>query len=59
MLARQLEGSDADPLNEDQRKRMLAVLLEERKRIPAPNYSSGTAREDFTKAYVEWQDDYN
>lgn len=59
MLARQLEGSDADPMNADQRKRMLAALLEERKRIPSPNYSSGTAREDFTKAYVEWQDDYN
>jgi hypothetical protein len=59
MLSRQLEGSDAAPLSDDQRKRMLAALLEERKRIPTPNYSSGTAREDFAKAYVAWQDDYN
>lgn len=59
MLARQLEGSDADPMNADQRKRMLAALLEESKRIPAPSYSRGTTREDFAKAYVNWQDDYN
>jgi hypothetical protein len=59
MLVRQLEGSDAEPLNADQRKRMLAALLEERKRIPPPNFSSGSRREEFAKAYVEWQDDYN
>jgi len=59
MLARQLEGSDADAMNAEQRKRMLAALLEERKRVPPPSFSNGTAREDFAKAYVDWQDDYN
>ena len=38
MLARQIEGSDAAPLNEDQRKRLLAALIEERKRIPSPQF---------------------
>ena len=59
MLARQIEGSDAAPLNEDQRKRLLAALIEERKRIPPPQFPTGTDHGDFAKAYREWQSDYN
>lgn len=59
MLARQIEGSDADPLSSDQRKQLLAALIEERSRIPAPDYRRIAASEDFRKAYLDWQDDYN
>jgi outer membrane murein-binding lipoprotein Lpp len=59
MLARQIEGSDAAPLNEDQRKRLLAALIEERKRIPSPQFPTGTDDGDFAKTYSEWQADYN
>lgn len=59
MLARQLEGSDAAPLSDDQRKRLLAALIEERAQVPAPSYSRGTTSDDFKNAYVDWQEDYN
>ena len=59
VLARQIEGSDAIPLNEDQRKRLLAALIEERKRIPLPQFPAGTDPIDFAKAYGDWQTDYN
>jgi outer membrane murein-binding lipoprotein Lpp len=65
MVARQIEGSDAAPLNEDQRKRLLAALIEERKRIPSPQFPTGTGTgtaadaNDFAKTYSEWQADYN
>jgi|KBSMisStandDraft_5_1062788.scaffolds.fasta_scaffold127837_3 outer membrane murein-binding lipoprotein Lpp len=59
MLARQLEGSDVAPLDDDQRKRLLAALIEERKRTSSPQFSIGTDQDDFAKAYSEWQDDYN
>jgi outer membrane murein-binding lipoprotein Lpp len=57
-LARQLEGSDAT-LSAEQQKRMLAALIEERKRIPMPQFSDSTQAEDYAKAYAEWQNDYN
>lgn len=59
MLAQQIEGSDAASLNDEQRKRLLAALVEERNRIPAPGYSRGTTSEEYMKAYGDWQDDYN
>jgi len=61
MLARQIEGSDAAPLNEDQRKRLLAALIEERKRIPAPQFPTGTDAnaDDYAKTFSDWQADYN
>lgn len=59
MLARQLDGSDATPLSDDQRKRLLAALIEERNQVPAPNYDRGTTGEEFKNAYINWQDDYN
>jgi hypothetical protein len=59
VLVRQLEGSDAAPLNNDQRKRLLAALMEERKRIPLPQFPPGTDHGEFAKAYSDWQADYN
>ena len=57
-LARQLEGSDAT-LSDEQQKRMLAALVEERKRVPMPQFSDSTTQEEYSKAYAEWQADYN
>lgn len=59
VLARQIEGSDAAPLNNDQRKRLLAALVEERKRTPMPQFSGDTDQGDFAKTYSDWQEDYN
>ena len=58
MLARHIEGSDAAPLTADQRKRMLAALGEERKRVPAPIFSRESGEKDYLKASHEWQSDY-
>ncbi len=38
---------------------MLAALVEERKRIPMPKMSDSTMPEEYSKAYAEWQSDYN
>ena len=57
-LSRQLEGSDAT-LSDEQQKRMLTALIEERKRIPMPQMSDSTTPEEYAKAYAEWQADYN
>jgi hypothetical protein len=57
-LTRQLEGADAT-LNEDQQKRMLTALIDERKRIPMPQMSENATPEEYSKAYAEWQSDYN
>jgi hypothetical protein len=57
-LSRQLEGSDAT-LSDEQRERMLTALIDERKRIPMPQMSESTTPEDYSKAYAEWQNDYN
>ena len=57
-LNRQLEGVDA-VLNEDQQKRMLAALIEERRRVPMPQMADDASHDDYAKAYAEWQTDYN
>jgi outer membrane murein-binding lipoprotein Lpp len=57
-LTRQLEGADAN-LTDDQQKRMLAALIEERKRVPMPQFSENTTPEEYTKAYSDWQKDYS
>jgi len=59
MLARQIEGSDAAPLSDEQRKRLLAAIIEERKLVPPPDYRRGTPGEDFRTTYMDWQTDYN
>jgi superfamily II DNA helicase RecQ len=57
-LARQLEGADAS-LNADQQKRLLTAFVDERKRIPMPKMSDYPNPEDYSKAYTDWQSDYN
>jgi hypothetical protein len=57
-LTRQLEGADAT-LSEEQQKRLLTALIEERKRIPMPQMSENSTPEDYSKSYAEWQSDYN
>lgn len=58
MLSRQLESSDAR-LSEDQRKKLLAVYIEERARVPQPAYDEGTDPANYSKDMIAWQDDYN
>ncbi len=58
MLARQLEGYDA-ALSADQRKRLIDVYVEERKRVPMPEGYEGMDPETYQKSVANWQDDYN
>jgi hypothetical protein len=58
MLARQLEGYDA-PINEAQRQRLLKVMVEERDRIPAPDYVDGTDIVEYEKSRAAWDEAYN
>ena len=57
-IARQLEGVDAT-LSDEQRNRMVTAVAEERKRIPAPQWSNSATPEEYSKAFNEWQADYN
>jgi hypothetical protein len=57
-IARQLEGADAN-LTDDQQKRLLAALVEERKRVPMPQMSENSTPEEYSKTYADWQNDYN
>jgi outer membrane murein-binding lipoprotein Lpp len=57
-IARQLEGADAT-LSDEQQKRLVAALAEERKRIPTPQFANSVTPEDYSKAYAEWQADYS
>jgi len=57
MLERQLEGADSS-LSKDQRDRMITALAEERKRVPEPRFSESASREDYSKAMLAWQEDY-
>jgi hypothetical protein len=58
MLARQLDGYDA-PLTDDQRKRLVAVMSEERERVPMPAYTEGTDLDEYRKTRLAWEQDYN
>jgi len=57
-LARQLEGADA-ALTADQSKQLLALMVEERARIPQPQYTQSASPEEFQEEYLAWQADYN
>jgi hypothetical protein len=57
MLARQLDGADT-PLSDDQQKRLLTLITEELKRTPAPTMSDTGSLQDFSRAYMTWQEDY-
>jgi hypothetical protein len=56
-IAQQLDGVET-PLTDSQRSRMLDALVAERERIPMPSFTQGTSPEDSTKAYDDWQTDY-
>lgn len=58
MLARQFDGADT-PLSDDQKKRLLEVLAEERKRVPAPTMADATSLEEYSHDYIAWQGNYD
>jgi hypothetical protein len=57
-LARQLQGSDIT-LSPEQSKKLLAVYIEERGRVPSPQFSEGTDAVEYARSIQAWQDDYN
>jgi hypothetical protein len=59
ILARQLEGSDGSSLSAEQRKRLIAAIIEERKRIPMPTPATAGGAQDYMAAYADWETDYN
>jgi hypothetical protein len=58
MIARQLEGSDAPPLKDEQRKRLVAAISEERGRVPMPQFDANSDPASYSKLANEWQADY-
>jgi hypothetical protein len=56
-IARQLEAADLR-LDDAQREKLVTVLSEERKRIPAPEFVDGTSPEAYRQAWTAWQNDY-
>jgi hypothetical protein len=58
MLARQLEGNDV-ALSAEQRKRLVDVYVEERKRVPMPESYEGMDPEAYQQSVIAWQDDYS
>jgi hypothetical protein len=58
MLARQLEDHDV-ALSADQRKQLLSAYVEERTRVPMPEYVEGTDGAEYARSVNAWQDDYN
>jgi hypothetical protein len=58
MLARQLEDHDL-ALREDQRERLLAEYIDERRSVPMPEYIDGTDGAEYARQFNAWQDDYN
>ena len=57
-LARQLADQEV-PLSDSQRQKLLDVFLEERNRVPAPEYTAGMNDAEYSKAAVAWQNDYD
>lgn len=58
MIARQLEGLEHS-LSAEQRKKLVAAMVEEQKRVPRPDYSSYGDAELYSKAQTEWEAQYN
>jgi hypothetical protein len=58
MIARQLEGLE-HALSADQRKKLVAAMVEEQKRVPRPDYSSYGDAELYGKALTDWEAQYN
>ena len=57
MLARQLEDNGA-PLSEAQRKQLVDVVIEERKRVPMPEYVDGMDQREYARTASAWRDEY-
>jgi nicotinic acid mononucleotide adenylyltransferase len=58
MIAGQLEGAHA-ALSAEQNKRMLDMMVEERARVPQPQFDQTINPEDTQKSYISWEADYN
>jgi hypothetical protein len=58
MLARQLEDNGF-PLSESQKKRLVEVVIEERNRIPMPEYVQGMDQVEFARSVNAWKSDYD
>jgi hypothetical protein len=58
VVARQLEATEHS-LTADQRKKLVAAMIEEQKAVPQPQYSSYGDVEMYNKALSEWQTQYN
>jgi hypothetical protein len=58
MIARQLEGLEHS-LSAEQRKKLVAAMVEEQKRVPRPEYSSFGDAELYGKALTDWETQYN
>ena len=56
-LARQLAEQET-PLTEAQSQKFLDAFLEERDRIPVPEFAAGMNPTDYAKAANAWKDDY-
>jgi hypothetical protein len=56
-LARQLAEQET-PLTEAQGQKFLDAFLEERDRIPVPEFAAGMNAADYAKAANAWKDDY-
>ena len=57
MLAQQLAGNDV-ALSEDQTRRLREVYVEERMRVPMPDYVQGADQDTHARQFHEWQQDY-
>jgi hypothetical protein len=58
MIAGQLEGAHA-ALSEVQSNRMLDMMVDERARVPQPQFDPASDAEDMQKKYLAWEADYN
>lgn len=60
MVVNQLEGNDVS-LTPEQRHKLLAAYLEERKRVPTPTFGGDYTQDPaiYQQAYANWQDDYS
>lgn len=57
-IARQLEAMEHS-LSAEQRKKLVAAMIEEQRRVPQPDYSSYGDAELYHKALGDWQAQYN
>lgn len=56
-LARQLEDYGV-ALNDAQKKKLVALVIKERTRVPMPEYAEGNDRTEYGKSIDAWRNDY-